>query len=167
VLLNTGRRNNNFCQVKQIYCNFEAKFLHMKKLIALFSLFTLVTFVGCSQTQSNEKAIKVEITFDKTLHDFGTIPYEGDGSCTFTFKNTGKEPLVLSNVSSSCGCTVPEWPKDPVEPGATGVIKVKYNTRIPGNFGKSITVFSNAANSPIALQIKGVVENPKPAAPAK
>lgn len=136
----------------------------MKRILSIFSLFMLVIFIGCSQTQQQEKTSKAEITFEKTLHDFGTIPYAGDGTCNFEFKNTGKEPLVLSNVPSSCGCTVPEWPKEPIEPGKTGIIKVKYNTRIPGNFTKTVTVFSNAPNSPVALQIKGVVEAPKPAA---
>jgi len=61
------------------------------------------------------------------------------------------------NVGASCGCTVPDWPKDPILPGKTGVIKVTYNTAIIGVFNKSITVYSNAANNPVGLIIKGNV----------
>ncbi|MDZ7740844.1 MAG: DUF1573 domain-containing protein [Bacteroidota bacterium] len=75
----------------------------------------------------------------------------------FTFTNKGQKPLVLSNVRASCGCTVPQWPREPVAPGEKGEIKVKYNTNRPGSFNKSITVNSNAANSMVRLRIKGQV----------
>jgi len=136
----------------------------MKKLFALIGILALGTMIAYPQNETKatkENAAKAEITFEKTVHDFGTIPFQGDGSCQFVFKNTGKEPLVLSNVNSSCGCTVPEWTKDPIEPGKTGTIKVKYNTHIAGQFTKTITVFSNATNSPVALRITGTVESPK------
>ena len=76
----------------------------------------------------------------------------------FVFKNTGKEPLILKNVRSSCGCTVPEWPKEPIKRGSKGTIKVSYNTRITGSFSKSITVYSNAEGEPVVLKIKGKVD---------
>jgi hypothetical protein len=67
---------------------------------------------------------------------------------------------LLTKVRASCGCTTPSWPKEPIKSGKTGTIKVKYNTRIKGNFSKSIRVYSNAKNSPILLRIKGqVTEN--------
>ena len=98
------------------------------------------------------------ITFEETTHNFKTIEYKGDGSCEFTFENTGEEPLLLTKVRSSCGCTVPKtWPKKPIKPGETGSITVKYNTRIKGAFSKSIRVYSNAKNSPTTLRIKGKV----------
>ena len=98
------------------------------------------------------------IQFETTEHDFGTIPEKGDGTFAFVFKNTGKEPLILKNVRSSCGCTVPEWPKEPIKKGNKGTIKVSYNTRITGSFSKSITVYSNAEGDPVVLHIKGKVE---------
>jgi hypothetical protein len=101
------------------------------------------------------------IKFDKTVHDYGTIQQHGDGKCEFKFTNEGKEPLILSNVRSSCGCTVPTWPRQPVLPGQSEVIKVKYDTKRIGMINKSIHVYSNAKVSPLTLKIKGKVEAPK------
>ena len=97
------------------------------------------------------------IVFEKTTHDYGTIAQGADGNSEFKFTNTGKAPLILSNVKASCGCTVPEWPKEPIAPGKTSSIKVKYNTATVGAFNKSITVNSNALNNTVMLQIKGNV----------
>jgi len=102
-----------------------------------------------------------EIFFEETEHNFGTLSYKGDGECSFTFKNTGKEPLILTNVRSSCGCTVPQWPKEPFKKRKEGTITIKYDTRIVGAFSKTIRVYSNANNSPVVLTIKGKVELPK------
>jgi len=106
------------------------------------------------------------ITFDKTDHDFGKIN-EGDGKVTtiFTFKNEGMEPLVLSNVRASCGCTTPKWPREPIEPGQTGEITVTYNPNgRPGRFTKTVTITSNATEPTTRVTIKGEVI-PKPAKP--
>lgn len=106
------------------------------------------------------------ITFSKSEHDFGKIN-EADGKVTtiFEFKNEGMEPLVLSNVKASCGCTTPQWTKTPIEPGQTGSISVTYNpVGRPGKFQKTITVTSNSSDSPKKLYIKGEVI-PKPAKP--
>lgn len=97
------------------------------------------------------------ITFDKMVHDYGEVPKDGDGTCEFKFKNEGKEPLILSNVRSSCGCTVPSWPRQPILPGESNVIKVKYDTKRVGIINKSIYVYSNAKTSPVTLKIKGKV----------
>ena len=85
-----------------------------------------------------------EIYFENTSHNYGTISQQSDGTCEFTFKNTGKEPLLLTNVKASCGCTTPTWPKEPIMKGKSGTIVVKYNTKINGSFTKSIRVYSNA-----------------------
>lgn len=98
------------------------------------------------------------IKFENTVHDFGTIPYESDGRCFFEFTNDSDQPLIVNVVRTSCGCTRPEWPEDPVQPGETGKIGITYNTRLKGRFQKSITVYSNAENSPVRLIIKGNVE---------
>ena len=100
------------------------------------------------------------ITFDNSNHNFGNIK-EQDGVVehTFTFKNTGKEALILTNVRSSCGCTVPEWSKEPIAPGGSGSIKVSFNPlRRPGAFRKSVTVQSNAKVKTSVLYIVGLVE---------
>jgi len=111
-------------------------------------------------------AQKPVLTFSETTHDFGKIN-EADGrvSTIFEFKNEGMEPLVLSNVRASCGCTTPSWTKEPVEPGETGAITVTYNPNgRPGQFQKTITVQSNAEEGTKKLFIKGEVI-PKPAKP--
>lgn len=127
----------------------------MKKIFLALSI--LGFFALGLHAQENLVAKTDSIVFDKMVHDYGTIEQGGDGNCEFTFTNTGKEPLVLTAVRASCGCTVPEWPKEPIAPGKTGVIKIKYDTRRLGPINKSITVTSNAVNSMVALRITGSV----------
>lgn len=97
------------------------------------------------------------IIFNTLVYDYGTIEQGGDGICEFSFTNRGDVPLVLTGVRSSCGCTVPEWSKEPIIPGQSGVIKVKYDTRRLGAINKSIVVNSNAINSTVILRITGTV----------
>jgi hypothetical protein len=131
----------------------------MKKVFSMLTLAACLFSISCSQSPQAANAKNgSEIEFETSEHDFGTIPQGGDGTFEFVFKNTGKEPLVLNNVRSSCGCTVPVWPKEPIKKGDKGVIKVSYNTRITGNFSKSISVYSNSGEAPIVLIIKGKVE---------
>jgi hypothetical protein len=99
-----------------------------------------------------------EIVFEAPTHDFGTLKQGADCSTEFKFKNTGKEPLVINNAQASCGCTVPQPPKDPIKPGETGVIKVKYDSNRVGPFEKTITVTSNAKTQQVVLRIKGKIE---------
>lgn len=155
----------------------------MKKLIISLAVFMFVAFSVSAQvshstsatsdkapvkkeqkqqttTVKNNNPNAPEIKFDKTVHDYGTIKQHGDGKCEFTFTNVGKEPLILSNVRSSCGCTVPTWPREPILPGQTGVIKVKYDTKRIGTINKSVYVNSNAKVSPVNLKIKGKINKP-------
>jgi len=97
------------------------------------------------------------IEFDKLIHDYGELDQHGNGRCEFKFTNGGKEPLILSNVRSSCGCTVPEWPRQPILPGQSEVIKVKYDTKRIGTINKSVQVYSNAKQKTVVLRIKGKV----------
>lgn len=135
----------------------------MKKLIFL-SLLTVFTFsISCSQTSQAENTIDIDaqgpiINFEVVSHDYGTIEKNGNGTFGFKFVNEGTEPLVLSNVRSSCGCTIPQWPRTPIAPGESETIEVKYDTRRVGSFSKSITVTSNGSEQPIVLRIKGKVE---------
>lgn len=99
------------------------------------------------------------IKVDKEIHDYGTIENGADGTCVFTITNTGNAPLIISLCKGSCGCTVPECTKEPIAPGATSEIKVKYDTKREGPFHKSVTITSNAVNEPSkVVKIKGVVK---------
>lgn len=102
-----------------------------------------------------------EITFTDIVHDYGNVKLNGDGTCEFEFTNTGNEPLILQSPKSSCGCTVPTWPNQPILPGEKDKIKVTYNTSKAGSFNKTVTVTSNAkVNNNIVLRIKGTVVVP-------
>ncbi len=106
------------------------------------------------------------ITFDHVVHPFGTLAYAGNGTCVFTFTNTGDAALILTSCRSSCGCVVPSWDREPVPPGGTGTVRVKYDTQRVGPFTKSVTVESNAVDLPtVVLTIKGEVR-PAPEAPS-
>lgn len=133
----------------------------MKKV--LFSL--LVAFVatmGANKVVAQEVQNGAQVEFEKEVHDYGTIENGANGECTFEFTNTGNAPLIISNAKGSCGCTVPSWPKEPLAPGATAVITVKYDTKRPGAINKSVTITSNAVNTPTkVIRIKGNVK-PKP-----
>ena len=140
----------------------------MKKV---FSLLMILAFVmgGMAQNDAekpNKKVKTPEITFETLVHDYGQINQGENGECEFVFKNTGKADLILTNCRSSCGCTVPSWPKDPIAPGKKASIKVKYNTNRVGAINKTITVESNATNNRVILSIKGnVAAKPLEAAP--
>jgi len=113
---------------------------------------------GCKETpEEKAKEHGQEIWFEEYMHDYGEIGKDSDGTWTFIFKNLGDQAIVINRVRSTCGCTVPEWPQEPIEPGDTGAITVKYNTATTGTFLKSVVVYSSAANSPVKLQIKGKV----------
>ena len=121
----------------------------MKKLFVLLSTLLVLCVAGFAQ----------EVKFKETVHDFGDIIYKGDASYEFEFKNTGKEPLILTTPKSSCGCTVAEWPQEPILPGKSDKITLIYkNTHKTGSFSKSVAIFSNAKeNNEVKLQIKGRV----------
>lgn len=120
-------------------------------------LFTIVALVAFTAAASAQGVLK----FGKETHDFGTLNEGPIATYSFEVTNTGNAPVVISNAMASCGCTTPEWKKDPIMPGAKSTIKVGYNTAgRPGAFTKTITVTSNAENSTLVLTIKGKV-NPK------
>lgn len=121
----------------------------------LISIVLLIAVAANCKAQSQDTTLVIK--FEKTVHDYGTIEQGSDGSFEFNFTNEGKTPLILNNVRSSCGCTVPSWTREPLQPGAGGSIKVVYNTASIGAFSKSVTVSSNAKNSDVVLMIKGNV----------
>lgn len=140
----------------------------MKKILLCTLLLSSVAFgiqalepqkssVSVSTTQDGEKA--AEIKFDTLSYDFGTFAEkEGVVKCTFYFTNVGNAPLIIHQAIASCGCTVPNYPKDPIKPGERGTIDVSYNGagKFPGKFKKNITVRSNAKeNGVVRLTIEG------------
>ena len=137
----------------------------MKKLTLIISLFMIAATGLFAQAAEPVQVVDnpnaPEISFDKLVHDYGTLPFGGDGVCIFKFTNTGKEPLILQQPQSSCGCTVPTWPKEPVLPGASSEIQVTYNTKKAGPINKTVTVRSNAKTNTVVLRITGKVE-PQP-----
>lgn len=141
----------------------------MKALISIITFTIIFSLSGISQNankqaEANPNAPK--IVFTNTTHNYGNLSSGDDGNCEFRFKNEGKEPLILSNVVSSCGCTVAEWPREPIMQGKTAAIKVNYDTKRVGPINKSITVNSNASNGSVYLKITGnVVQANKEALP--
>lgn len=125
----------------------------MKKFYLTVLLAVLVAF---NATAQQKEAV---MSFDVMKHDFGNLTQEGGAAkYSFKFTNTGGEPITITNVKSSCGCTTPSWSKTPIKPGATGYVEASYDPRNrPGHFSKTITVQSNASNSPIVLTITGNV----------
>ena len=124
----------------------------MKKL-ATVAIFLFVGFT----LQAQETA---KIEFKSDVIDYGDIEKGSDGIRVFEFTNTGNVPLVITDVSSSCGCTIPKKPEEPIPPGGTGEIEVKYDTQRVGPIRKTITVYSNADVPAKSLKIKGKVLDP-------
>lgn len=123
----------------------------MKKLV----LFLFVGLLGFSLT-AQDAAAKIE--FKTETVDYGEITKGADGIRVFEFTNTGTAPLIVSDVRSSCGCTIPKKPDAPIMPGKTGEIQVKYDTNRVGPIRKAITVISNADTPTMVLKIKGEVK---------
>ena len=137
----------------------ETKIIKMKKILFTLSLLSTAFFGMNTAIAQASVESGAQIEFEKETHDYGTISQYADGTCEFVFKNTGNEPLVISNAKGSCGCTVPQWPREPIAPGQTGTIKVKYDTKRVGIIGKSVTLQSNATNEPTkTIRIKGNVK---------
>jgi len=125
----------------------------MKNIITTFCLFLAFSYNGFSQT------VGPKIEFQSSVVDYGEIVKGSDGIRIFTFINSGDMPLEITKVYSSCGCTIPKKPEAPIAPGESGEIQVKYDTNRVGPIRKTITVNSNASETPIvSLKIKGTVQ---------
>lgn len=115
----------------------------------------LMLVSGLSAAMAQKPA---EIKFDKTSHNFGTFSEKDPKvTCVFTYTNVGEQPLVINQAMASCGCTVPEFTKTPVQPGEKGEVKVTYNGmgKFPGHFKKTVTVRTNGAVEMTRLYIEG------------
>ncbi|MGL5938755.1 MAG: DUF1573 domain-containing protein [Phocaeicola sp.] len=125
----------------------------MKRTVCTLLLLVTVIFL-----YSQEKT--ADITFDKTTHNFGEFPEENPKVyCTFKFTNSGSGLLVIHQAIASCGCTVPQYPKEPIKPGESGEIKVTYNGagKFPGKFKKSITIRTNGKTEMVRLYVEGTM----------
>ncbi len=115
-------------------------------------IFTLF-FVGLLNVTMNAQEFK----FEKELINYGKIAQGSEGKRVFEFTNIGEEPIIITRVSSSCGCTIPKKPEQPIMPGETGKIEVSYDTKRLGGFSKTITIFSNAKTERKKIKIKGYI----------
>ncbi len=118
----------------------------------------LMTTATDTPVAAGEETKKAEIKFDTLKVNLGTFSEkDGPQKCSFAFTNAGTAPLVINQAFASCGCTVPTYTKDPVQPGGKGVIDVTYDGRgkFPGHFTKTITIRSNAKNEIVRLSIEG------------
>ena len=132
----------------------------MRFITSIAILLALILTSACSQNK--EKSLsgkKAKIAFSDTIHEYGIIDFSSEGTCIFEFSNEGTGQLVLKNVKSTCGCTVPEWPREPISEGESASILVRYDTHRVGSFSKTVYVYSNAVNSPNRLLIKGRVRS--------
>ena len=135
----------------------------MSKPIYWFIL-TIVCISCDSKTQKKEDAVLDELTnmtFTNKSYDFGEISAGKSVSTLFEFSNTGENPLLIKEVTTSCGCTVLEWPKQTIQPNEKGTIKIVYDAKYPGRFNKTIMVVYNGNDSPLELTIKGEVPYPE------
>ncbi len=122
----------------------------MKKLILLFSIVLGFALTGAFAQQP-------EFKFEKETHDFGKITLNKPVSYSFKFVNNGTQPLIIADVQSSCGCTVPKYTSTPIKKGETGTVTVTYDSKAIGSFNKVLTIRSNAKTPVKYLYIKGVV----------
>lgn len=131
----------------------------MRKLASILALLAIaVTFATAQNTPvAAAKASGATIVFEKETIDYGVIQQNAEPVRIFKFKNTGTEPLIIKNAQGSCGCTVPTYPTEPILPGATGEIKVKYDTSRIGKFSKRVTLTTNANPETSVLTINGEV----------
>lgn len=114
-----------------------------------------------NESGTSDDVAVAEFSFEKEVHDFGTIVQGEKVAYSFKFKNTGEGDLIITSAKGSCGCTVPEWPKEPIAPGADGVIDVVFNSDgKSGKQNKKVTIVANTVPNTKVLAINGMVEVP-------
>ena len=145
----------------------------MKQVFALIALFCLT--IGVSIAQEKEASVIKEVVMAEksgdqpvmalasTTVDYGTIEKNSDPLRTVSFTNTGTAPLIIKHAKGSCGCTVPNWPKEPILPGETSQIEIRYDTKRVGPIRKTVRITTNEGDEPHILQIKGLINAEAPA----
>ena len=131
---------------------------HLKTTLTFLAAFFLTISIAGLNAQDNVFGSEdgPQMTFETIVVDYGQVQRGSDGNRTFTFTNTGSSPVVVTNVRSSCGCTVPSYPEDPVMPGESTEIEVRYDTNRMGRINRFVTVMTNI-DERIRLQITGEV----------
>ncbi len=122
-----------------------------------FSTGVIIAQVDATETVADAAADGPIMTFESKIVDYGAIVQHGDPLRIAKFTNTGTKPLVIKNARGSCGCTVPEWPKEPIMPGETADIKVRYDTKRVGRINKTVTITTNQIGDPIVLKVIGQI----------
>lgn len=128
----------------------------MKKVFLTIKII-LLTIIVNGQSVLKEDSNYPIMTFESEIIDYRTITQGANGVREFKFTNSGNEPLIISEARKTCGCTIPTWPKAPIKPGESSVIKVKYDTKRIGMINKSVIIISNAKREQITLRIKGKI----------
>jgi hypothetical protein len=131
------------------------------KRTAFLSAFLLLAMMSFAQSAQPAQDFAIA-QIDNLTHDFGKIKQGAPVTHEFTFVNKGKVPLIITNASPSCGCTVPSWTRDPIPPGGSGNVKATFNAAAAGAFDKTITVMANVEGGVILLHIRGEVQSPVP-----
>ncbi len=137
----------------------------MKKLLSMISAIVLCAsfaFAQSNETTPTKEMKGPQMEFEAKELDYGTIAQNSDPYRSFSFTNVGDEPVQITHAKGSCGCTTPDWPKEPIFPGESAEIKVRYDTKRIGKFVKRVTLTTNMKDPKVVLTIKGEV---KPAAP--
>ena len=135
----------------------------MKKFVVVLACMALLVSANAQQaTAPAANANFAAFQWASSTHDFGKIKQGVPVTHEFKFTNSGKTPLIITNVQASCGCTTPAWTKDPVPPGGEGYIKATYNASAVGAFNKTVTVTANIEAGFVQLNIKGEVETSTP-----
>lgn len=138
----------------------------MKKIFLALTFVSAIAFNSTAQTEKKTLDNVVnpnqgDLVFDQMDYNFGVIKQGESVTNIFTFTNSGNEPIVITNAAGSCGCTVPEWPKEPIMKGQKGSIKVTFNSAGKSGYNdKTVTITSNAKTNPIVLHVKGTIEVP-------
>ena len=156
--LNNRNVVNNINFSNPLNCEAFKPFKPYDAMNKIFSVLLLVLLNACTTNVARNDA---SIGFNKGKHDFGTIALKKEVTYTFEFSNTGKSVLIIYDVKTSCGCTVPEWTNEPIRPERKGLLKIKYDAAFPGVFHKTVEVTYNGPDSPVSLEINGEVEYPE------
>lgn len=145
----------------------------MKQLLGILAICLMATFQVSAQATLTETAPAstsgARLSLDSDVVDYGTIDQGGEPLRLAKFKNTGTEPLIISGAKGSCGCTVPNWPKDPIMPGETSQIEIRYDTKRTGAINKTVTVTSNDPAGKHTIRVIGNINavSTEPGVPQK